>query len=197
MNRLTSSSLEQQRQSFSSRRFLAMPLAGTIVWIIIGLIGATMPVEYAVWAVWIGAGSTFYLGVGISKLTGEDFLAKNKAKNAFDGLFMSGVVMALLVFAIAMPFASIDHTSIPLTVGVLAGLMWMPLSWIIQHWIGYFHAIVRTLAIVSAWYLFPEQRFVVIPAIIVVVYLISIVVLERRFIKQQRNASMEEAPSTS
>ncbi len=187
MNTISTRSLEQQRQEFSGKRFLAMPLAGTIVWLFIGLVGATMPIEYAVWAVWIGAGSTFYLGVGISKITGENFLAKNKTKNVFDRLFMSGVVMALLVFAIAMPFATIDHTSIPLTVGVLAGLMWMPLSWIIQHWVGYFHAIVRTLGIVAAWYLFPEHRFVVIPAIIVAVYLVSIIALELRYAELQQS----------
>ena len=186
MNDALDQTLEQQREAFSARRFLAMPLAGTIVWLIIGVIGATMPIHIAVWSVWIGAGSTFYLGVAISKITGENFLAKNKPKNVFDRLFMSGLLMALLVFAIAMPFAQVDYTSIPMTVGILAGLMWMPLSWIINHWVGYFHAIARTLAIIAAWYTFPEHRFVVIPAIIVVVYIISIAALELRYARIQK-----------
>jgi hypothetical protein len=74
----------------------------------------------------------------------------------------------------------IDHTSLPLTVGVLAGTMWLPFSWMIQHWVGYFHAVSRTVLIVIAWYAYPAQRFVVIPAIIVAIYLISIYALATR-----------------
>jgi len=63
----------------------------------------------------------------------------------------------------------------------LAGLMWLPFSWIIRHWIGAFHSHARALLIVAAWYAFPAQRFVFIPAIIVAIYIVTIVVLERRW----------------
>ena len=66
------------------------------------------------------------------------------------------------------------------TVGILAGLMWVPFSWMIQHWVGLFHGIARTVLVTAAWYLFPQRRFVAIPAVIVVIYLITIVVLARR-----------------
>jgi hypothetical protein len=58
--------------------------------------------------------------------------------------------------------------------------MWIPFSWMLQHPVGLIHAISRTILIVIAWFMFPSQRFVVIPAIIVVVYLISIFMLVRR-----------------
>ena len=89
--------------------------------------------------------------------------------------------MSLLVFAIALPVAAIDHTTLPLSLGILAGLMWMPLSWAIEHWVGYFHSIARTLGIVTAWYCFPEGRIEAISAVIVIVYLISLVALESRY----------------
>lgn len=164
-----------------------MPLAGLFVWSVVGVIGATMPVAYAVWSIWIGVGSIFYIGAFISKFTGENFFAKDRPKNTFDMLFLQTAAMALLVFAIAMPFASVDYTSIPMSVGILTGLMWLPLSWALQHWIGIFHAVARTLLIVAAWYAFPSQRFVVIPAIIVMMYLISIPVLYQRW--QKANAA--------
>lgn len=59
-------------------------------------------------------------------------------------------------------------------------MMWLPLSWIIEHWVGAFHAVVRTLGIVAAHFLWPESRFVAIPAVIVAVYLVSIIVLAKR-----------------
>ncbi len=88
--------------------------------------------------------------------------------------------MALLVWAIAIPFYMVEPSSLPLSVGILVGLMWVPFSWMIQHWIGLFHGITRTVLVVAAWYVFPAQRFVVIPVVIVIIYLISIYVLARR-----------------
>jgi len=89
--------------------------------------------------------------------------------------------MALLVYAIAVPFFRVDYTSLPLTVGILAGLMWVPLSWIIQHWVGIFHTVARTVLVTAGWYLSPHHRFVVIPAVIGGVYVVTIVILEQRW----------------
>ena len=67
-----------------------------------------------------------------------------------------------------------------MSAGILAGLMWLPFSGLIRHWVGLFHGLSRTVLIVIAWYLFPRHRFVVIPAIIVVIYLVTIAVLVQR-----------------
>ena len=181
MQNVETRTLDEQRLEYQKNRFLAMPLAGLIVWSCVGIIGATRPVSEAVWAIWIGVGSIFYLGAFISRFTGEKFFDKSRKKNTFDTLFLQTAVMAILVFSIAMPFAHADYTSIPLSVGILTGLMWVPLSWAIQHWIGIFHGVTRTLLIVAAWYAFPEHRFVVIPGIVVFMYLVTIPVLESRW----------------
>lgn len=173
--------LDEQREEFARRRGLAMPLAGLIMWTLIGIAGAFLPPILAVWSLFIGAGSIAYLGLILSRFTGENFLDKNKAKNAFDSLFFHCVAMALVVYAIAIPFFRADYTSLPLTVGILAGLMWIPFSWIIRHWVGIFHTVTRTILVTAAWYLAPNRRFVVIPAVIVGVYLVTIVILERRW----------------
>src|SRR5215472_14468096 len=174
-------SLDEQRAEFARRRGLAMPLAGMIVWTVIGIVGAFLPPILAVWSLFIGAGFIAYLGIMLSRFTGEDFLDKNKPKNVFDNLFFHCVAMALLVYAIAIPFFRVDYTSLPLTVGILAGLMWVPFSWIIQHWFGIFHAVARTILVTFAWYVAPHRRFVVIPAIIVGVYAVTIAIMEQRW----------------
>lgn len=179
-------SLDQQREEFARRRFLAMPLAGCIAWVVAGVAGACLAPLYAVWALFIATGSIAYLGMFLSRFTGENFLDKSRPKNAFDALFMLTVLMSLLVYAIAIPFFLSDYTLLPLSVGILAGLMWVPVSWIIRHWIGVAHALVRTVTVLAAWYLFPAQRFVVIPAVIVVIYLFTMLVLESRWRKLQR-----------
>jgi len=173
-------SLDAQHAAFLESRFLAMPIAGAIAWTAIGIAGALLPLTFAVWAVFIGTGMIFYLGVGISRFTGEDLLGRRRKGNYFDQLFLLAVGSALLVYSIAIPFFLVDPTSLPLSVGVLTGLMWLPFSGLIRHWIGLFHGITRTVLVVAAWYAFPAERFVVIPAIIVAIYLVTIFVLARR-----------------
>ena len=135
------------------------------------------------WLLYIGTGAIFYLGAGLSYITGERFFAKDKVTTSFDRLFFVGLIMSLMVFGIALPVAAVDHTTVPLSLGILAGLMWMPLSWAIQHWVGYFHTIARTIAIVAVWYLFPEARVEAISTVIVVIYIISLYALEQRYRK--------------
>lgn len=173
--------LEEQRTEFSTRRFLATPLAGTIAWLTIGIAGMLLPERQVIWVMFIATGSIVYLGMFLSKFTGENFMDKKKSKNTFDALFLFTVGMAVMVYAIAIPFSSIDPTSLPLTVGILTGLMWLPFSWIIQHWIGIFHSVIRTVSVVVLWYAFPAERFIYIPFCIVVIYIITIVVLQRRY----------------
>jgi hypothetical protein len=177
----TSRSLDEQRMEFARRRGLAMPLAGLIAWSVVGVGGAALSPGLEVWLLFIVTGSIAYLGMFISRLTGENFQDRTRPKNAFDALFFHTVGEALLVYPIAIPFFLRDYTSLPLSVGVLSGLMWVPLSWILEHWIGLFHGIARTLLVVATWYLFPHIRFVAVPAVIVGIYAITIFVLERRW----------------
>jgi len=174
-------SLDEQFQDFRRNRFIAMPIAGTILWTLIGLAGAFLSTTAAVWALYLGTGMIFYVGIGIGRLTGEDVLGKNRESNFFDRQFLLTVGMALLVFAIAIPFAQLDITSLPLSIGILSGLMWVPFSGLIQHWVGLFHGITRTLSILGVWYAFPDHRFAAVPTVIVAVYLVSILILEARF----------------
>ena len=172
--------LEEQRNEFASRKFLATPIAGLIAWLITGIAGMTMPPIITVWVLFISTGGIVYMSLFISKFTGENFLDKTKPKNEFDTLFLLTVGQAVLVYSIAIPFFLIDYTSLPMTIGILTGLMWVPFSWMIKHWVGIFHSVVRTVLVVALWYLLPEYRFVAIPFAIVLIYIITLVILKNR-----------------
>lgn len=175
--------LEEQKAEFKKGKLLATPIAGLIAWLIVG-IGGILPVTGKVWVLFIATGSIVYLGMFISKFTGENFLDKTKPANAFDKLFFFTVGQAVLVYSIAIPFFLVDYSSLPLTVGILTGLMWLPLTWIIDHWVGIFHAIARTLIVLILWYLLPEYRFVAIPFAIVIIYMITIAILMNRKVNE-------------
>lgn len=182
------SSLDFQRQAFASRRFLAMPLAGALAWSAVAVAGAVLPTGAAALALFFATGSIVYLGMLLSRWTGENFLDRNRPRNAFDGLFFATVAMALLAYGIAIPFFMVEPTSLPLSVGILSGMMWLPVSWLVRHWIGITHAVARTLLIVATWYAWPQDRFVAVPLAIVAVYAFTIVVLETRWRALRRTA---------
>ncbi|MEE4243966.1 MAG: hypothetical protein V2I33_01065 [Kangiellaceae bacterium] len=173
--------LEQQREDFSNRRLIATPIAGMIAWAIIGISSLFLESFALAMVLFIATGSIVYLGMFISKFTGENFLEKNKPKNTFDVLFFYSVGMAVLVYSIAIPFFMIVPSSLPMTVGILSGLMWLPISWIIKHWIGLVHGLARTIFVLAAWYLFPEQQYLAISTVIVILYIFAITVLETRY----------------
>ena len=172
--------LDQQRAEFASAKFLAMPIAGTIAWAVVGAASLVLSTQITALVLFAATGSIFYLGLLVAKITGEDLLGKTRPGNLFDRLFLLSIGMACLVYAIAIPFFLIEPTSLPLTVGILTGLMWLPFSGIIQHWVGYFHAAARTVLIVAVWYLFPEYRFLSVSLVIIVIYAVTISALHRR-----------------
>ncbi len=184
----TDRTLSELRAEFGRSRFLAMPIAGTVAWSAAGVFGAILPEGPASIALFFCMPAVFPLGLLVARFTGEDLFG-TKSQNELDGLFMLGLLMANLVWGIAIPFWMIEPSSLPLSGGILAGLMWVPFSWILQHWVGLFHAIARTVLVVAAWFLFPDHRFVVIPAVIVLVYLISIAVLATRRLPEPASPS--------
>lgn len=185
----TEPTLSELRASFGRSRMLSMPIAGAIAWSAAGVFGAILPdADSASIALFLCMPAVFPLALLISRFTGEDVFG-TQGRNELDRLFGFSILMSILVWGIAIPFWMIEPSSLPLSGGILAGLMWIPFSWIIQHWVGLFHGITRTVLVVAAWFLFPDHRFVVIPAVIVIVYLISIIALATRRLPEPASPS--------
>ncbi len=117
--------LEEQKKEFKRAKLLATPIAGLVAWLFVGIGGIFLSDTGKVWTLFIATGSIVYLGIFICKFTGENFLDNSKPKNTFDTLFLFTVGQAILVHSIAIPFFLIDYFSLPLTVGILTGLMWL------------------------------------------------------------------------
>lgn len=174
-------SIEEKTDEYARQRFMAIPLSGAIIWLLIGLAGFLLPERQAAWVLFIGTGSLFYVAIFIARFTGEPIFEIFRPKKILQGIFLVIVAMTVLMYVIAIPWFLVDITSLPLTIGIISGLMWIPYSWVIQHWVGVFHGSARTFLIVIAWYLFPAYRFVLIPIMIVFVYCITIYIINRNF----------------
>ncbi|QBF84315.1 hypothetical protein EXU30_17765 [Shewanella maritima] len=178
---LQTKSLEQYREEYKQKKLITMPIAGAIVWLALGITALFVPVKNMVLPVYIGTGCIFYLALFISRFTGEKLLMKKEERNPFDTLFLYTLGMSWCAFAVAIPFGLENYTAVPMAIGIVSGLMWLPISWSLEHNVGIIHTLLRTALIVIAWYVFPEQRFVVIPFGIVLVYAISLYQLLSRY----------------
>lgn len=176
--------LEQYRDEYKQKKMLAMPIAGCFMWALLGILGMFIDSEYMGLVIFIGTGMIFYIALGVAKLTNETLLVKKAERNPFDNLFLSTVIMSLMGYGLVIPMAKLDHTTVPLSVGIISGLMWLPLSWTLQHPLGVIHTVTRTVSLVTLWYLFPEDRFVALPFAIVIIYLFSIYQLYTRWQNQ-------------
>ncbi len=176
-----STSLDQELAAFRQSRFLAMPLAGTIAWTGVAVAGQLLDPRWHLLALFVATGLIAYLGMGLSKLTGEDFMSKANRGNRFTGLFMLCVGQALLAYAIVIPVALANPSTAVFTVGMLTGFMWLPCAWLIGHRVCAVHAVARTLLILAAWLMAPQQGMVWVPLIVLAMYAMSIVALERRW----------------
>lgn len=179
--RFTTPHLDEQLRQFRTRRLLAFPLAGAIAWAVVGVAGFFLSGFAIAMVLFCATGSIVYMGLGLSRLTGEHAAGRSQPGNSFDVLFFLAVGSALLVYAIAIPFFMIEPSSLPLSVGILTGLMWLPTAWLMGHWAGIFHPVARTVGIVVLWYALPGLRYVAIPFYIVLIYAITIVLLEQRW----------------
>ena len=158
-------------------RFLSMPIAGAAAWFLAAVFGAILPADQAAIALVIALLLISPSALVIARFLNEQLVGGG---NDLGRLMGRSMLMVNLFWAVAVPFWIADPSSLPLTAGVIMGLQWIVLGWIIQHWIGLVHAIVRTASVVAVWSLFPQHRFVAVPLMIVVVYLVSIFALVRR-----------------
>lgn len=175
-------SLEQQLIEFRSKRFLAMPLSGAIIWALIGMSSFVLSPSQQVLATFIGTGSIVYLAMAISRLTGENIsFQQNTERNWFDSIFLAGVGMSFLVFAISIPLFMENYQALPFALAVQTGLMWLVFGVLAKAPVAYVHTIVRTVACVAAYLTMPQHSFWLQPLIVVLCYGFTIPVLELRY----------------
>jgi hypothetical protein len=176
-----SETLNELRTNFEreTNRSLSMPIAGAFVWLVIAMCGYLLSEHLAIIAMLFGTGLIFPIALLIGKLRHENLTDR---ANPLSRLMGISVLMVNLLWAVHLPLLVGAPRFFPLSLGIGLGIHWIVYSWIIQHPIGLIHALVRTGLIVTAWSVFSTHRMTAVPAVIVLVYLFSIIVMTRRAI---------------
>ena len=179
-------SLDQQLIEYRQKRALAMPLSGMIVWTLLFILSFILPASQMVMATFIGTGSIVYLAMGVSRLTGENIsFKKSTDRKWFETVVLAAMGMSFLTFSISIPFFMENYLALPFALAVQTGLMWLVFGVLAAQKVAIVHAIVRAVACVAAFMLWPELSFQLQPLIVVVCYGFSIPLMERRWKIQQ------------
>ncbi|MFC6415934.1 DUF7010 family protein [Massilia varians] len=171
--------LTQLRADFDERSkgSMSLPIAGMLVWCIVGVLGIFLPPKAAILALVFATGAIFPLGMGIARLRGEQLLEN---ANPLARLMGVCVLMVNLLWAVHIPLLMRAPEFVPLSLGIGLGLHWMVYSWIIDHPLGYRHAILRTAGLVAVWFAFPAHPVTASAAVVVAAYAITIVEMRIR-----------------
>jgi hypothetical protein len=150
-----------------SNRSMSMPIAGALVWTVVGCLGLVLPSRTALLVLIFASGAIFPLALVIAKLRREQLLEN---QNPLAKLMAACVLMVNLLWPLHIMLLIEAPAFVPLSLGIGLGLHWVVYSWIIGHPLGYVHAIVRSLGLAVAWWLFPSYSVAACAAVVVAAY---------------------------
>ena len=171
--------LESYRTDFekATNRSISMPLAGALVWFVVGLISLKLDFKLSLYILLFSTGTIFPLALLISKFRNEALI---ESTNPLAKLMGLSIVMVNLLWGIHLPLVFSSPEFFPLSLGIGLGLHWVVYSWVVQHPLGIIHAVMRTVLVVAAWYLFPEYRIFVVSVAVVIAYSVSLILMLTR-----------------
>lgn len=171
--------LNDLRTDFDTRSkySLSMPTAGLIVWSVVAVLGAFLPLKAGVLALVFSTGTIFPIATLIARFRGEQLMDN---PNPLARLMGTCVVMVNLLWAVHIPLVIYAPTFVPLSLGVGLGLHWMVYSWIIAHPLGYQHAILRTIGLLAVWFAFPAHLVSASALVVVATYVVALFQMHAR-----------------
>lgn len=163
--------------AFHAGRSIALPLAGALVWAIVGIAALFLPERASTMALMFGTGAIFPIALALARPLRERLLDN---PSPLAGLMGRSVFMVNLLWAVHLTVYAQVPDLLPLTLGIGLGLHWVVFGWLIGHRLGIVHAAVRTVLVVTMWWMMPGARVSAVAAAVVVAYVYSIVALMSR-----------------
>jgi hypothetical protein len=154
---------------------ISFPIAGAIWWGAFAVLGASLPVKQ--WALWafVASGLIFPIAIVVSRIMRIDFFNE---KSSVDDVLVPAFIGMLLFWPMAFAafWSAVEMTPLILAIGM--AMHWPTIGWSYGRTAIYSaHAIVRAVAALVLWVLFPDQRTVLVPASVSVVYLLTVAVI--------------------
>jgi hypothetical protein len=151
---------------------ISFPLAGALWWGAFAVLGAYLPMKQ--WALWafVASGLIFPIAVVVSKIMRIDFFNE---KSSVDDVLLPAFIGMLLFWPMAFAafWTAVELTPLILAIGM--AMHWPTIGWSYGRTALYSaHALVRAAAAFALWVMFPDQRTILVPASVAVVYLLTV-----------------------
>lgn len=157
-----------------------MPLAGLIVWALMGVAALFVPTAVVGWmAVYVMA-AILPLAFAIEKLRDRNPFVKDD--NPVSQLFFQSIIGIGLMFPLVIGAvdAAGDPNIMVLGVAILAGVIWIPYGWGANDPVGLRHAIARAVGCYIAYWFSPDDlKAACICAVVALSYIYSLVAMRK------------------
>ncbi|GAB3501824.1 hypothetical protein GCM10027341_29110 [Spirosoma knui] len=175
----------QKRQDFlNANAGISLPVAGAIYWTLLGIAGYYLKPGAWVLLAFCTSGLLFPLGLALQK----PFKSNLLLKTPLTSLIPFALIAMMLSWAITIPAASIDKSLVPLCLAVGMSIHWPIIGWLYDSRACQLHVAARTILTVGCWYLFPDERFIVLPLLVALVYGVTVLALKQELIQAKRQA---------
>jgi hypothetical protein len=172
--------LTELRERFLATSTILMPLAGLIVWSVMGFAALVVPKALVGWmAVYIMA-AILPLAFAIERLRGRNPFVKDD--NPLSKLFFQSIIGIGLMcpLVIGAADAAGDPNIMVLGVAILAGIIWIPYGWAANDPVGLRHAIARAVGCYLAYWFAPEEfKATAICAVVAMSYIYSLTAMRK------------------
>jgi hypothetical protein len=169
--------LEAEKRNFFIRANggISLPAAGCIYWLALGIAGFYLKPQTWFIVSAFTSGLIFPLGLLLSKPLKTDI----KVPSPLNGLIAPALISMMMFWPLAIAGASSNVSFITLALAVGMGIHWPVIGWMYGRKVYLLHGVIRTIGATMLWYIFPEQRFVLIPVFVSLAYLITIFGIRR------------------
>lgn len=176
--------LEAEKRSFfiKANGGQSLPAAGCIYWFALGIAGFYLKPQTWFIVSAFTSGLIFPLGLLLSRPLKADI----KVSSPLNGLIAPALISMMTFWPLAIAGTSSDVSFITLALAVGMGIHWPVIGWMYGRKVYLLHGIIRTIGATMLWYVFPEQRFVLIPIFVSLAYLITIFGIRREVGTAQR-----------
>ena len=152
-----------------------IPLAGAIWWTALAVLGTQLHPYYWSVVAFVSSGLIFPIALLLGRLGGVAFM---RDRTAVTGVLLPAFVSMLLFWPIAIAALWEANQLTPLVLAVGMSIHWPVIGWSYGRLAPFIaHAIGRAVASFLVWQLVPDQRFVLVPAVVAAAYFATVAVL--------------------
>lgn len=174
---------ERLRLSVAANGGIAAPLAGSVYWIVLFVLGLYVS-EYS-WCLiaFLTSGLIFPLALLLQKLTKSELMIEN---DALSGAVFASLTNIVIGWSVTIAAFYSDLALVPLALAINMSLHFSGIGWTFGSKVIMGHPIVRAIVVTILWYSLPAQRFSAIPLAVGVIYLATVLLVIREVVAARK-----------